>query len=55
VPGRVGKRYPAGRFELAPRRTLYASRGVGGVELPVRAWARPEVVVFEITACAGAP
>ena len=28
---------------------LYVSRGVGGIELPVRTFARPEIVVFSVT------
>jgi predicted MPP superfamily phosphohydrolase len=48
VPGLVGKRYPAGSFALG-RAVLHVSRGVGGIELPFRAWARPEVALFDLT------
>ena len=47
VPGRLGKQFPQGMHTVGPIQ-LYVSRGVGGVELPVRAYARPEVVVFEL-------
>lgn len=49
VPGRMGKRYPSGLYEVGPIK-LYVSRGVGGIELPIRAYAKPEVAVFELTA-----
>ena len=49
VPGRVGKRYPAGLHDVGNIK-LYVSRGVGGIELPIRSYARPEVAVFELTA-----
>ena len=49
VPGRLGRQYPSGLHSTGDL-TLYVSRGVGGVELPVRAYARPEVVVFTLTA-----
>jgi predicted MPP superfamily phosphohydrolase len=49
VPGTAGKRYPAGLYNTGPV-TLYVSRGVGGIEIPVRAYAKPEVAVFELTA-----
>jgi predicted MPP superfamily phosphohydrolase len=49
VPGRVGKRYPTGLHDVA-RTKLYVSRGVGGIELPIRSYARPEVALFEVTA-----
>jgi predicted MPP superfamily phosphohydrolase len=48
VPGRVGRQYPSGMHELGAVR-LYVSRGVGGIELPVRSFARPEVAIFELT------
>lgn len=49
VPGRVGKRRPAGMYEEHDMH-LFVSRGVGGVEVPVRTFARPEVAIFELTA-----
>jgi predicted MPP superfamily phosphohydrolase len=48
VPGRVGKRYPSGLHDLGTLQ-LYVSRGLGGIELPVRSYAKPEVAIFELT------
>jgi uncharacterized protein len=47
IPGRMGKRYPSGMFQ-AGGMSLFVSRGVGGVELPIRTFARPEIAVFEL-------
>jgi predicted MPP superfamily phosphohydrolase len=47
VPGRVGKRHPHGLYRLGTT-MLYVSCGVGAVELPMRAYARPEVVVLRL-------
>jgi predicted MPP superfamily phosphohydrolase len=47
VPGRFGKQFPHGLHTVGPLR-LYVSRGVGGVELPIRTFARPEVAVFDL-------
>jgi predicted MPP superfamily phosphohydrolase len=47
VPGPVGKRYPRGEHQIGSLR-LCVSRGVGGIELPIRTYARPEVHVFEL-------
>ncbi len=49
VPGRVGKRYPHGAHDIAPF-FVHVSRGVGGIELPIRAYASPEVAVFDLVA-----
>ena len=49
VPGRVGKRYPSGLHEVDGVH-LYVSRGVGGIEVPFRTFAKPEVVVLTLTA-----
>lgn len=49
VPGRMGKMYPHG-LHLVEGVHLHVSRGVGGIELPVRAYAKPEVAVFELRA-----
>lgn len=49
VPGHVGKKYPYG-FHHVPPFHLYVSRGVGATELPVRTFATPEVVIFELSA-----
>jgi predicted MPP superfamily phosphohydrolase len=48
VPGRMGWRYPSGLHDLGSTK-LYVSRGVGGVELPMRTYAPPEIVVFDVT------
>ncbi len=52
VPGRVGKRFPCGLFDAdaADGMTLFVSRGVGGVELPIRTFARPEIAVLDLVA-----
>jgi predicted MPP superfamily phosphohydrolase len=52
VPGRVGKRYPAGLYAVKGSEgvQVHVSRGVGGIELPIRTWAPPEVCIFELTA-----
>lgn len=47
VPGRVGKKYPHG-FHHVPPLCVHVSRGVGGIELPIRTFAAPEVAVFEL-------
>ena len=48
VQGRHGRRFPAGRFQLDDM-TLFVSRGLGQVELPIRAYARPDVSLFTLT------
>lgn len=53
VPGPMGKRYPAGLHRVG-HMDLHVSRGVGGIEVPVRTYARPDVVVFEIVPRPGA-
>jgi len=47
VPGPTSRRYPYGRHELSGL-TLYVSRGLGGIEVPVRAWAPPDVLLLEL-------
>lgn len=47
VHGRHGRRWPAGRYELDDL-TLFVSRGLGQVELPIRAYARPDVSLFTV-------
>jgi uncharacterized protein len=54
VPGVVGKRYPHGFFHLPPLE-LFVSRGVGGIELPIRTYATPEVAVIDLHARASRP
>lgn len=48
VPGRVGKQYPSGLHEVDGT-WLYVSRGVGGIEVPFRTFAKPEVAVLTLT------
>jgi predicted MPP superfamily phosphohydrolase len=47
VPGPTGKRYPAGLYRVGDIH-LHVSRGVGGVEVPVRTFAPPDVVLFAL-------
>ena len=47
VPGEVGKRFPHG-FHHVPPLHVYVSRGVGGIEVPIRICAAPEVAVFQL-------
>jgi predicted MPP superfamily phosphohydrolase len=47
VPGRVGKEFPSGLHRVRGI-DLYVSRGVGGIEVPVRTYARPEVAIFDL-------
>jgi len=49
VPGRVGKLYPHGMHHVPPL-CLHVSRGVGATELPIRAYATPEVAIFDLVA-----
>jgi predicted MPP superfamily phosphohydrolase len=49
VPGPMGKRYPAGLHRVGGVH-LHVSRGVGGIEVPIRTYARPDVVVFDLVA-----
>jgi predicted MPP superfamily phosphohydrolase len=48
VQGKHGRRWPAGLFEVDGTR-LFVSRGLGSVELPIRAYARPDVSLFTMT------
>lgn len=45
--GRWARRFPHGVHDCEGA-TVFVSRGVGGVELPVRAYAPPDVGVFEV-------
>src|SRR5262249_28371755 len=47
VPGPLGKRWPFGRHDVDGL-TLFVSRGVGTSELPIRAFAPPDVAVFTL-------
>lgn len=46
VPGPVGKLWPFGLHEQKDGLTLFVSRGIGGIELPIRAYALPDVALF---------
>ena len=48
VPGRAGKRWPWGLHATPGGGRLFVSRGLGGIELPVRTWAPPDVAVFDL-------
>jgi predicted MPP superfamily phosphohydrolase len=51
--GRMCRQYPYGlaRFNSS---VVYVSRGLGGVELPIRTFARPEVLVLDLVRLGGA-
>jgi uncharacterized protein len=49
VPGPMGKRFPHGQHKVGPFH-LHVSRGIGGIELPIRTYAPPEVAVFDLLA-----
>jgi uncharacterized protein len=49
IPGSMGRRYPHGLHRVGPFH-LHVSRGVGGIELPIRTYAAPEVAVFDLLA-----
>ncbi len=48
VHGRYGKRYPFGMHAIEGGH-LFVSRGLGGVEIPVRLFAPPDVALFSIS------
>jgi len=47
VPGAVGRRFPHGVHNIGGT-TLIVSRGVGAVELPIRTFAPPDVVLLTV-------
>jgi len=49
VPGRVGRRHPHGLHRVDGLH-LFVSRGVGGVTVPFRTWAPPDVAILELVA-----
>lgn len=51
VHGKHGRRYPAGLFDVGDL-LFFVSRGLGAVELPFRAYARPDVSLFTLTVAA---
>ena len=46
--GPLGRRFPAGLYDLGPL-SLYVSRGVGTVDLPLRLYAPPDIALFSLT------
>lgn len=48
VPGPIGKQMPSGLFD-AHGAKVFVSRGLGGIELPFRTFAPPDVVAFTLT------
>jgi uncharacterized protein len=48
VPGRVGKEMPSG-FHHGHGAQVFVSRGLGGSEIPIRTFARPDVAVLTLT------
>jgi predicted MPP superfamily phosphohydrolase len=47
VPGPLGKRWPFGLHQIGDL-TLFVSRGLGGVEVPIRTYAPPDVAIFTV-------
>lgn len=47
VPGAGGKIWPHGLHQVGGT-PLFVSRGIGGIEIPVRAWAPPDVALFRL-------
>ncbi|QDU66926.1 metallophosphoesterase [Engelhardtia mirabilis] len=47
VPGRAGRRYPHGLHRVGETH-LYVSRGLGGISIPFRTWAPPDVGIIEL-------
>jgi uncharacterized protein len=47
IPGRVGRMLVAGEHHTQWGRTI-VSRGVGGIEVPFRTWAPPDVVIVDV-------
>jgi predicted MPP superfamily phosphohydrolase len=52
VPGPVGKQISSG-FHRIEGMAVLVSRGLGGIELPIRAFAHPDVVVVTLRAMGG--
>ncbi|HRI68763.1 MAG TPA: metallophosphoesterase [Polyangium sp.] len=49
IPGRIGRTLVAGEHHTKWGRVI-VSRGVGGIEVPFRTWAPPDVVVVDVVA-----
>ena len=47
VPGPLSRDYPHGWHQVEDLR-LFVSRGLGGVEVPTRAWAPPDVLILDL-------
>jgi predicted MPP superfamily phosphohydrolase len=47
VYGEVGRRFPAGRYDLEDL-MLYVSRGLGAVDFPLRTFAPPDVALVSL-------
>ena len=47
VPGPTSRRHPFGRHTLGEL-SLYVSRGLGGIEVPMRSWAPPDVLLLTL-------
>jgi predicted MPP superfamily phosphohydrolase len=49
IPGRIGRSLVSGEHDTQWGRAII-SRGVGGIEVPFRAWAPPDVVIVDVIA-----
>jgi predicted MPP superfamily phosphohydrolase len=51
APGRLARAYPHGRFAVGPTgcSTLLVSRGIGGIEVPFRTFADPDVIACTLS------
>ncbi len=49
VPGPLGHRFHAGLYDVGSLK-LFVSRGIGGIEVPLRTYAQPDVAVFDLVA-----
>ena len=54
VPGPLGRTYSHGLHDHGGT-ALFVSRGIGGIEVPVRTWARPDVVIVDLVEGASTP
>lgn len=52
IPGRIGRSLVAGEHQTQWGRVVI-SRGVGGIEVPFRTWAPPDVVLVDVVASKG--
>jgi hypothetical protein len=48
VHGALGRRWPSGLHEVGGDLSLFVSRGLGAVDLPLRAFAPPDVTLFRL-------